>query len=418
MILPLLVGAASPSGVGVVAPEPASEAGLDDPSPHTVLVWHGFTHFWERETFLGFHVPHRVSRFESWVAPGDHRAASTGLDSSTTFTFGQSTGVDGDYMYPEGYIGRIYAPDLHVDTGVEHFGTVDEIADTPYPEAFVQLRRVVEVVADGPPSPRTVAPLLQGISFRARCLDGPDSCNSDGIWPYRFRVELAPCEDRGDRYACPVLVELGRAWAPGEARGAGLVRKPINPRMALEVDVHWAVVSGPVAHLLAHPFTLENALPSVRDMVQAEQVAPMRDLPTGYAGATVALQSLGFEFYPTGRARDLLYLGRYIGGWSVRVGVADYRPDAGQLDIAHAGGIWLPRTVRQTGVRVEVGMAILQVGGPGAEVVNGVTARGMLCANSHDAPTLTRWERCAEVSHRGERTVDQVPVEIRSPRPP
>lgn len=388
------------------------ESPIDDPTAHTVLVWQGFSHFWERETVSGFHLPHRVSRFESWVAPGEHHATPAGVATASSFTFGQNTGVDGDYMFPEGYVARVYAPGVHVDTGVEHFGTIDEITDDPFPAAFVRLERVVDVPADGPAAPRTIAPILQGLSFRAHCVDEGPSCNSDGIWPFRFKLDLSPCEDRGHHYACPIVVEIGRAWTPGEANGSAVRRKPINPRMALDVDVHWAVLSGPSAELLAHPFTLENALASTRDVVMAEQVGSVKGLPPGYPKATVALHTLGFEFFPKGRARHLLYLGRYIGGWSLRVGVAGYDPVAGQLDVAHAGGIWLPRTVRQTGVRFAVGMTLLQFGGPGAEVVGGIVAKGALCANSHGAPPLTTWERCPELLPTGERTLDTVPLEI------
>lgn len=364
------------------------------PTSTTVLVWQGFRHYWEREAAFGFHLPHRVSRFESRVHDERHERVDGALRTSARYTFAQSTGVDGDHMRPEGHLARVSSPDLHVHTGTLRVSAADALAPGPVPKAFQRFDEVVRVQLPHTPGPYTVTPVLQGLAFRSACLDGPDDCNSDGIWPYRFRVELAPCEVAADAILCPATLEVGRAWTPGRGGVRPFAVKPLNRRMELEVEVSWAVLVGPADALLAQRFLFENALPSTDAIHLAPQTATLPGLPPGLTAATVGLTSLGFEFVPTGRSASLQQRGRYIGGWNARVGTGALRADAGELDIVHEGGIWLPRTVRNTGVSLEVGMVVLGLTHPEAEVREGIEARGELCSDSDGAPAFSRWRKC------------------------
>lgn len=397
-MLPLLVAAAlaqAPESVGVAALESTEAGGPED--AHTVLLWQGFRHFWLRHAAVGFHLPHRVSRFESFLSGERDVATPEGTRTEATFTFGQSTGVDGDWMEPEGYAARVSSPDLEVHRGVVHVQGVDTLVDPEHPKAFERFDEVIRVPSPPAGQPYTAAAVLQGLSFRSRCASDPSECNSDGIWPYRFRVELEPCEAQGAELACPVIVEVGRAWTPSLGGVRPFGRKPINPQVAIDVEVAWAVLVGPTETFQATRFTVESALPSTRDIRMGRQIAPVAGLGPGLTAATVGLSALAFEFVPTRETEPLQQRGRYIGGWSVEVGAAAVRPETQELDIAHAGGIWLPRTVRTTGVSLELGMNILLFRHPAAHVDEDVVATGLLCSDSHGAPAYSSWNECQRI---------------------
>jgi hypothetical protein len=375
------------------------------------LLWQGFEHYWEREVLGAWRLPHRVSLFENRVDPGSTEQTPDGLVTETTFTFAQSTGVDGDWMNPKGYVARIASSDLIVHTGVATVSAVDEVSGE-HPKSMHPFHEVLVVPVPPSDRPRTGVALLQGLEFHSKCVEGPpEGCNSNGIWPYRFRVDLAPCQDLGDRLACPLTVEVGRAWTPAKGGLKGVEIKPVNPRMSLDVSVAWVVLAAPSDRVLAHRSLFENALPTNRQILFEEQIAHVDGLPAGFPKAAVGLTGLAFEFFPSGRREGLQQRGRYIGGWGLQVRTAAYDPDAGTLDIGHSGGIWLPKTVRGTGVSIEVGMVVLQLADPHADVVEAVAAEGALCSNSHGAPGFSAWEKCDEVLGE-ERTEQVVPVRI------
>src|SRR5690349_5989001 len=86
----------------------ASRAGQDAPprwKQNDVWLWQGFEHFWER-TFLGFAIPHRLSKLASYIEPTTEPA----IDAAPTFSMAQSTGVDGNAMRPRGYYSVISHP--------------------------------------------------------------------------------------------------------------------------------------------------------------------------------------------------------------------------------------------------------------------------------------------------------------------
>lgn len=409
----LLLPAPARADEPAAAPAASAPAPSEDVGAHTVLLWQGFRHFWERHAPLGFHMPHRVSLFESRVHDEVHRLGPDGLHSEASFTFAQSPGVDGDFMYPEGYAARVYAPDLDVHRGVLRLGGEDVAADPALPRGVQRFHELVSVPAVPGAEEQQAAALLQGLAFHSRCLDGPEACNSDGIWPYRFRATFAPCELRDARWLCPLTVEVGRAWTPWNGGGPLVKPKPVNRRVAIDLAVSWAVLAAPVRRFAAVPYVFENALPTTRRMLLERQIAPLTGLPADLRAATVGLHSIAFEFFPTGERARLEQRGRYIGGWSVEVGAVALRPERGELDIGHAGGIWLPRTVSRTGVSVELGMTVLLLSGPGASVEEDVVARGALCANSHGAPGFSTWRRCAgHLDGEDERTRQTVPLVV------
>lgn len=384
-------------------PEPPAPA---PDAPGVALLWQGFRHDWERRAALGLRVPHRVSRFESRIGEATHTPGDGGWVSAASLHFAQGPGVDGDWMAPEAYVGRVSSPDLRVSTGVTVLRTDASRVHGEHPRALERFQEVLSV--PNAAGPATAVAVLQGLSFRSWCVEDDAPCRSDGLWPYRFEVDLQPCEDLGDRFACPLEVEVGRAWTPGRGGIRGVEEKPVEALMGVEVAVGWAVLAAPPEALLALPWVYENALPSTRAMTLSPQTAHLSGLPTGFGAAAVALNGLAFELLPPSRRDSRQERGRYLGGWSARIEVAGWDPDTGEIAISHAGGLWIPRTVHRTAVTIDVGATLLLLSHPEARVDPPVTLRGALCAPSDGAPWFSAWRRCEAIVGVDRRTEQEV----------
>jgi hypothetical protein len=387
----------------------AQEPSPADLSAHTAFLWQGFEHRWRRRAFGSFAVPHRVSRFANLITDEQHLLAPGGLRSTASVAFAQSTGVDGDWMVPAAFLSRLHAPDVQVRREQRTFAFADQVQDPDAPRAFRRFHEVLRVPA--PDVDTAAVVLLGGMAIRSKCLDGDDLCNSDGLWPYRFGIELSPCARVDDELVCPLQVEIGRAWTPNRGGVKLIEEKPVSERMSIEIDVPLILLSGTSEALAATPIVFERAMASNREQIAGAQQIPV-PVPGGdrYPHATVGLTALGFEFYPAGTRNDLENRGRYVGGWDLHVRPAAYDPTAGLFTLSHAGSIFLPRTVRRTGVGIELGMAIVQLGHPDARLDELPPTTTTLCSDGDEAPFFSRWIRCDKVAGGIERIEDIVPV--------
>lgn len=409
------------AGLAAASPAPSSRDLPDHPTGSVAevpsnagLVWQGFDHHWERRALGLWSLPHRVSLFQSGPIDVVNEATEDGVVTRGDWRFGQAPGVDGDHMRPVGYGAHLTAPNVEMYAGTSHHSTVDQLADPTAPRTFARFHDVLRIPAGNGPHGHAVG-LVRGLSFRSRCMDAPDRCNSDGIWPYRFLVSIAPCEHLEGEWVCPVTVELGRAWTPGRGGVKYLEEKPINERMAIDIDIDWVVLEGSTDALASTTVLFENAVPRDKKMRTEEQSIPVPAVGGDrYPAATVGLSSFGFVFYPTGARTALEQRGRYLSGWSMHVRELGYDPATGLFEIGHSGGISMTRTVKNTGVGLELGMTVVQLGAPDARVTELPPLEGVLCADSEGAPRFSSWNRCARVATRSG-IVDRVPFEVASP---
>jgi len=397
------------------ATEEPPEATDGDASGSTAFLWQGFKHDWLRQVLGAWSVPHRVSLLENRIGDETHTLTENELKSTGSFYFGQSTGVDGDYMFPEGYWSRVHSPDLHVQRGVAELDFADQTQGERVPKAFRRFNHLIVVDAPIEGTSHSVA-LIQGFSVRSRCLDDPEVCNSNGLWPYRFLVELGTCQEVGEETICPLNVEIGRAWTPNHGGVKVIEEKRVSERMSLDIDLHYVVLTGPADTLSSKRTLFENALASNHKMIFDEQLIP---LPAGVSEmtepkATVGISSFGFQFYPTGHSRDLLHRGRYVGGWALRLRMDKLDAENGVATVGHSGGIFMPRTVTSTGVSVELGMTVLQFGHADAKVSEGNSVTGLICSDSHGAPFFSRWKQCDKVANGQEQIETKVGFEYRT----
>ncbi len=408
LMIAMVCGALAQDQPHTHAPHPSTRVEAPDAA---TLLWQGFEHTWERKALGIFAVPHRVSMFRSGPVEERHEHTSDGVITEAVWEFGQSTGVDGDHMSPVGYASRITAPDVQMDRGTVYFSTVDRTMNPEAPRALARFHELIRVPASNTIDGHAVG-LVRGMSFRSRCMDDPDQCNSDGIWPFRFLVEIAPCSQVEAEWVCPVTVEVGRAWTPNRGGVKRIEEKPVNERMAIDIELDWVVLEGHESAVSSTTVLWEKALGNNRAVnpTEAELPIPVRG-GDQYPHAAVGLSSFGFVFFPTGRRDDQIQRGRYVSAWGLRIREESYDPEAGVFVLGHSGGIRLPKTVRRTGVSVELGLTVVQLGNPFATAIELDPLHGQICSDSKGAPFFSAWKRC-ERKNLERRVEDSVNVKI------
>ena len=406
------------------APTPDALVELQ-PADRALYLWQGYDHEWLR-TVVGFRVPHRISKFDSYVADEIHQGEGESWQSSARFHFGQATGVDGNFMKPDGFYGAVHAPGLYVRRGDVHLMWTDDVADveidgTDYPRAESTRQETVEIDLTAPElgygQLDSYDVVLQGIELQTTCDDAKqppgEPCNSNGMWPYRFAVEIAACDRDGSTLRCPLTVEMHRAWTPNRGGLPGIEEKPLNKRLDFDLRVFYATLGGNDGEVALQRGATVSGDGLGRDDTPFTASASIVGQSGGqYPHAAVALTRFGFDLYPANGQASQNHLGRYIGALGVRVQMQDYDPATGVADVEHISRLWVPDTVAQTGVGYQSAALLIQIEGDG--VSHGQrTVAGSLCSNSSDqAPPFSTWERCDEPDKGPEQTHDAQEVSL------
>ena len=379
--------------------------------PQALFLWRGFRHEWLR-TVLGFRIPHRISKLSSLVDGGGLGDDGGG---ESLFTMGQSTGVDGNYMRPVGRWSLVVSPGLEVRHGEVTLQWTDDADDGEYPQARSTFNETITVdLASAPVAVEAAEVVLRGLRLDMECdpaLQPPDNpCNSDGMWPFRLVARIEPCALEGEQLACPLVVEIFRAWTPNNGGLPGIAEKPFNDRLTFDLDVAWTAVAGPSALFAAtrgEPVVGEGPARQDEPITGSSVVAGEPGMRLG----VVALTGLGFTFLRTGDGESRQHLGRYIGALSFGVAGEGYDPEAGELTVGHTSQVWIPDTVVETDVRYELDPALLQFSHEEAWSRIGGEADGWICANSSDeAPFFSLWERCGTDGFGPGQLEDMVPM--------
>jgi len=355
----------------------------------TAFLWHGFDHAWLRSV-LGFRLPHRISLLESYIEPeaGDN----------ATLHFGHATGMDGNYMKPEGYYSAVCADGLRVEHGCERLRWTDDIDDDPVPHARSTLARTIT-------TPGQL--LLRGVSLRTRCDPAKQPAshpgNSDGMWPYLLSVQL-----EGSK----LNVEIARGWTPNKGGLPGIEEKPLTRRLDFALDVAYTALSGDAEVLAVTAGETAVAEAPARQNQPVRPVTAIAGVGGGvFAAASSGVTGFSFELTPPTSRRRHLHRGRYIGALGFRVGTQDYDPASGMATVEHAARVWVPVTVSRSNVRYRLRSSLVQVGGPGAAATPTLLAQGSLCCESApDAPFFSHWKRCGGRKTGPGRTRDQQPI--------
>lgn len=376
-------------------------------------LWQGFDHEWLR-TALGFRLPHRISRLDSYIDGEVHRGGGETWRSTAELRAGQAPGVDGNYMRPAGYAAALWAPELTVVRGCCSFAWTDEVVGQEVPHAESQLTSALELDIGELPAECAAVAVLRGIGLSSRC--DPDKQpadvprNSDGMWPYRLFVDVAAVERRGNRVRVPVSIDLCRGWTPMRGGVPGVEEKPLNRRLDVRLDVHVSVLVAPPERLaVAHGEWIEQA-----GGAREENPRCRRELVSGapsfYPHAAIGMTGFGFELRPPSDKPRYRNRGRYITGLRFRVSSRGYDPALGVAEVEHEARLWVPATVVQSDVTYFSRVALLQLGAD-ARVADGLAVDGSLCANSSaEAPFFSRWQRCGSPETGPAQVEDRIPL--------
>ncbi|MCP3942647.1 MAG: hypothetical protein GY710_14320 [Desulfobacteraceae bacterium] len=370
-------------------------------------------HDWLR-TVAGFKTPHRISTLKSYIDYESTQLNESG-QVSTLFVMGQNTGVDGDFMKPEGKYTTIDSDAVFSIPGKLQFSWTDDGSQGDYPEAKSIIHKNITIPLDDytalPADQFTVA--FNGFSIKSICDDEKQpigiSCNSNGMWPYKFHLSLTPGEIIGNDYQFTVCIEISRAWTTNKGGIIGVEEKPFDGRLDIDLDIYYVVLGGRNSQVaVSDIFTiavdgqLKNDDPyKGKTQIQGKM---------GFEHATTLISSIGFELKQSKVADKYKRLGRYIGKIQYSITDGAYDPLSGLMDYGYTMHVWAPDTVTASDITYVLSTQLLQFQTQENFSLS-KTATGSVCCNSTDnAPFFSRWQKCGTQNKGPEQDEDLVVI--------
>ncbi len=370
-----------------------------DEKNHSAFIWKGFQHEWLR-TVIGFKIPHRISKFDSYINNEDHQVEGS-WTSDATFTFGQSTGVDGNFMKPVGYYGAVNSPGIYTSRGNVSMSWTDNGDGGTYPKAKSVINQTVSIDLN-----RNIlnygnldnyAVFLRGIKLDSNCDNAKqpagETCNSNGMWPYKMYFKIHSCGRSYDTLNCTLTVNVYRAWTPNKGGLPLIEEKPFNDKLDFDLKVYYTVIGGDNGDFKFTEGTEFSRTGKGRDN-DAKTGTKTIYGSSGYSTGTAVMTAFGFEFTKFGSKKKNNHLGRYIGKVYFRLKDSYYSSGAGYINYNYYTQVWVPDTVVNTNVTYKMKASLLQFGATGTSVAKGKSAQGSLCINSNGAPFFSKWKKC------------------------
>lgn len=355
-------------------------------------------------------MPHRISKLDSYVDTEQHTFAPA-WSGDALFHVGQDTGVDGNYMKPEGHFSGLAAAGLETRRGSLQFAFTDDGDGSAYPKAKSDIVGAIELALDPNEDPEQVA-ALRGIALDIKCDDAKqpagEPCNSNGMWPYKIEIRLDPCFSSSGKLTCPVAATIYRAWTPNEGGLPPFEKKPFNDRLDFDLTIHYTLLSGEGVKVTHGPFVTAETMG--HDKSPHKQKVVVAGAPGHQAGVSV-VTAFGFELSPADSAPDSQHLGRYIGALDFVARDQAYDAAQGSLTYEQSTWVWLPDTVVDARVTSMMRVALVQLAGDGATTASG-TVTGSLCSNSDGAPFFSEWKKCGGAEQGPEQTEQALPISL------
>lgn len=393
----LVIVSACGSSYGDDAGGDAPPSSTSDPSIDT-WTWSGFEHEWLREV-SGFRVPHRVSKLTTRVQ-------------GASFTFGQDTGVDGNFMAPVGHAQRLRGKGLGAVDGQIDVAWTDDADDSTHPRAVHDETATLSIDLGSTvlAGRARYAVVLRGIELETTCdpakqpVDRP--CDSNGIWPYVFDVDLGAPSVVGSRLTCSVTLAIHRAWTPNRGGLPGVAEKALNDKIDVRLRIGVTVIGGSERMLAVTRGEDVRANGNVRDDVPKRTNATIDGSGASLPTAFVGVGGFGFRLSPSESGERFQHLGRYIG--ALRFGVENVRRRPGGATFDALTSVWVPDTVERSAVDYRLRPILLEIG-EGIETT-AVRVSGRVCQNSDGAPSFSTFMECGSEALGPERDTDTVPL--------
>lgn len=408
--------ACAPAAPEAVAPRTLAPASQEPsvPSAGPFFLWQGLDHEWLR-SFFGARVPHRVSLLGSEITNEETTPKPSGaLRGVATFAFAQSTGVDGNFMHPVGYVSGVLGASVLTSRATTELSGTDDASEAEHPQGRVDEVRTIAFDVPNAPASAVSAFVLQGFEFESSCDASKQPvgrpCNSNGLWPYELRVSLGECLQRQKTFSCPISFRIFRAWTPNKGGLPPFEVKPLNDKLDWKLRLRSLLIIGDPSTLETVSVTSKSDR-TLHDRARDAHVHTVRPNGSGpYAAATVGVTGFGFELYRLGDSNRLRNLGRYLGG--IRFNIDDEAFDrvSRTLTFKVNHDVWAPGTVVESGVRSSLDARALFFSS-GAAIHQ--EKAGSLCINSSkQAPFFSRWRACGGKKRGPEQSRDSVIFEI------
>lgn len=367
----------------------------------SAFLWKGFNHAWKR-TVMGFKIPHRISKFYSFVSSESHAGSGLSWSGSAGFTFGQSTGVDGNFMTPTGHFAAIHSPGIHTLRGWKRMKWTDNGDGATYPKAKSNIYTTISIDLDRPEmaggSLDEHVVVFRGIKLSTSCDNAKqpanEPCNSNGMWPYKMYFRIKECSKNGTSLSCPLTVQIYRAWTPNKGGLPLIEEKPFNDKLDFDLTVYFSVVAGRSDDLVVTHSSGIIRTGKGRENSPKTGSHRITGKPGGYATAISALTEFGFEFSKYGILKKNNHLGRYIGALNFHITDGSYNMDSGDLYVNYSNQVWVPDTVVNTNVKYFTRVAALQMSAVGSITTKNKKTSTSLCINSDGAPFFSKWQKC------------------------
>ena len=382
----------------------------------SLFIWQGFDHEWKRFVVLKNEgrVPHRLSKFQNYLAETEA--------GDVVAHVGQSTGVDGNYAKPKVYYSEIKngSDAFTIHKGITSFSWFDEVNNAEHPVANNKIVQPIPLPEHSvePNAPYVV--LLDGFELDLQCEDSdqPESepCNSNGIWPYIFQIQLQGCSSMvGEEFSeqvvrteyeqtqsddvrsgCRIEANIFRAWTPNKG-GFQLWPiinevKPLNHRLNYKLNIRYSYISGDnlqVSPALLHESSFKLQAKTSPVDTTVDEAFDRQMHVTGITGFGFMLEEPE-AINPAWQwlGSDVLHRGRYLG----HLGFSVVNPENGYTPVFQQQlQVWSPISVVDSHVVATLNTQLLSIN----QAVQQNVAKGKICINSTEqAPAFSRWTMC------------------------
>ena len=368
-----------------------------------IFVWQGFEHHWQRR-FLNFRIPHRISQLTSFIQ---------NIPKQSSFIMGQSTGVDGNYMHPKGFYSVFQNENIIKENYRVSLQWEDQIFLDAVPQSKTQWQQNITL-----PFPksredigenRTHLALLNGFDLITRCVDTATyPCNSDGIWPYRFYIQMNQCHLQDDGLECLFHLEIARGWTPHHGGIPYIAPKPLNEIIHYDLRVEVLMLRGESHELHMQNATLTSAQNKLQDILAPTSHVDIQGISQRYPRGLIAINGLGFTLNSDDGHWGTKHRGRYIDRLAFHLKSQHYESKTGRMRGILESQIAAPKTVRQSAVTYDFQTALIQLGPSTKHLLLNQTVGGHICRNSRNAPFFSRWKRCTKTDLGSEQSRDYV----------
>jgi len=378
----------------------------------SLFFWKGFSHKWLR-TIVGFSIPHRISTLKSYV--DNTKNIEEGGSHYSEFIMGQNTGVDGNFMKPVGHYQFMNISNVHAVHGKIELNWTDTGSGTDYPEAVSVIEREILIPLDKyDNTDKDISTVfLSGISLKTTCDDEKQpcgkTCNSNGMWPYKFSISLIPGIITREGYKFTAQIDIRRAWTPNKGGIPLIEEKPFDERLDFNLKIHYTVMGGDAAGFAVSDKSSFTVNAQLRDNKASSGQKTLHGSP-GFDHATSVISSIGFQFSPHSRLKKFNHLGRYIGKMNFSISNDSYNTASGLMNYNYLFHVWSPDTVCQSNIEYSITTRLLQFRQANTIGTEKKTT-GSLCCNSKDnAPFFSKWLQCGKKKQGPEQEVDAVSI--------